>query len=125
MNKEKFLNILNKSIEVKVEYESSSIILYYYDLNLLRQKKLNQILNQNFKFKFNSNTILFEQELATKNFWINYWLWDTIQEYYGLGYFSTYDLIKKWLNDTKFNNIHLFRSLVHDAERKNDKKNIF
>jgi len=97
MNKEKFLKLLNNSIQIK--YQDS--IFYHYDKNIDRQLKLNSILNQKIDINLNNKNenIFFEQNLKNETLWIDYnKIWIKIQSKYG--YVKTKIMIDGWLNET-------------------------
>jgi len=103
MDKEKFLKLLNNSIQIKSKNHQDSIF-YYYDKNIDRQLKLNKILNQKININLNNiknENIFFEQNLKNETLWIDYnKIWRKIQSKYGYDYMKTKIMIDGWLNET-------------------------
>jgi len=77
-------------------------ILHVYDKKILRQRKLNRVLNENTEIKLkpskDSSIILFRQDYKNNYFWVNYnEIWSLLESKYGLNYKEIKELIKDTL----------------------------
>jgi len=106
MDKKDFFHLFNNSLKIIINDNLDSIF-YVYNKSIERQIKYNRLFNLNkpIKYNFNTNDILFEQDIKNKYLWYDY---DKI--YLKLKKNNKYkkmiicDLIKSWLvDDTNWN----------------------
>ena len=98
---EKFL-IDNFNKCIPMTHDDYPDILHVYDKKILRQRKLNRVLNENTEIKLNpskdSSIILFRQDYKNNYFWVNYdKIWSLLESKYGLNYKEIKELIKDTL----------------------------
>jgi len=106
MDKKQFFYLFNNSLKIIINDNLDSIF-YVYNESIERQIKYNRLFNLNnqIKYIFNKNDIIFEQNIKNKYLWYDY---DKI--YLKLKENNEYiklvisDLIKSWLvDDTNWN----------------------
>ena len=95
---EKFL-IDNFNKCIPMTHDDYPDILHVYDKKILRQRKLNRVLNENTEIKLNpskdSSIILFRQDYKNNYFWVNYdKIWSLLESKYGLNSQEIKELIK-------------------------------
>lgn len=111
MNKKEFLDIFNSCILLKNTSSKYSVYLYY-DKNIVRQVKLNRLLNNNNKLSIDLNNInieniLFEYEwygnINKLYFWVKSDMWKHIQKCIGSSDDDeTKKIVQKWINNIKY-----------------------
>ena len=101
MDKKQFFHLFNNSLKIIIDDNLDSIF-YVYNKSIERQIKYNRLFNLNnqIKYTFNKNDILFEQDINNKYLWYDYnKIFLKLKENDEYKKLIINNLIKSWLDD--------------------------
>jgi len=102
-----FLEKLNGCYKV-INKKYPNSIFWFYDKQIIRQKKLCKILGEEKKYKYKlDGELIFEQDLKTKRFWINSEdVWFILGNKFSMNYLQIQDLtmrvLKKYFKSKEY-----------------------